>query len=71
MQYHIEHHMYAAVPCYHLPGLRKAIEHELPPAPRGLRATWKEILAIHREQQSNRDYYLEVRLPGESKPSDD
>ncbi len=51
MQYHIEHHMYAGVPCYNLPKLRQTIEPDLPPAPRGLRATWKEILAIHRRQQ--------------------
>ena len=28
MNYHIEHHMYAAVPCYNLGRLHKAIEHE-------------------------------------------
>jgi fatty acid desaturase len=67
MQYHIEHHMYASVPCYNLPALRRAIEHDLPPAPVGIRATWKEILAIHREQQKNRDYFLEVDIPGEQR----
>ncbi|MEM9235910.1 MAG: fatty acid desaturase, partial [Verrucomicrobiota bacterium] len=29
MNWHIEHHMYAAVPCYHLKRLHEAIRHEL------------------------------------------
>ena len=33
MNYHIEHHMYAAVPCYRLGRLHRAIRHELPPLP--------------------------------------
>ena len=49
MQYHLEHHMYPAVPFYNLPKLRKAIEHDLPPAPHGLRATWREMLALKRK----------------------
>lgn len=66
MHYHIEHHMYASVPCYNLPALRKAIEHDLPPAHRGLLATWKEILSIHRQQQTTPDYYMDVCLPSPS-----
>jgi fatty acid desaturase len=44
MQYHLEHHMYPAVPFYNLPKLRAEIESQLPPAPHGLIATWREIL---------------------------
>lgn len=44
MQYHAEHHMYPAVPFYNLPRLRAEIEHDMPPAPHGLLATWREIL---------------------------
>jgi len=36
MQYHVEHHMYPAVPFYNLPKLRAALIHDLPPAPHGL-----------------------------------
>ena len=49
MQYHLEHHMYPAVPFYNLPRLRKAIEHDLPPAPHGLIATWRHILELRRK----------------------
>lgn len=44
MQYHLEHHMYPAVPFYQLPALRAAMADQLPPAPHGLLATWREIL---------------------------
>jgi len=33
MNYHIEHHMFAAVPCYRLGRLHRLIKHDMPPAP--------------------------------------
>ncbi len=63
MQYHVEHHMFPAVPFFRLGELRKAIEHDLPPAPRGLVATWKEILAVHRTMRDDPDYFLVPELP--------
>jgi fatty acid desaturase len=64
MQYHVEHHMFPAVPFYNLPKLRQAIEHDLPPAPHGLWATWMEILPIMKRQRQDRDYVFVPRLPG-------
>ena len=63
MQHHVEHHMFPAVPFYNLPKLRKAIEHDLPPAPHGLRATWKGILEIHRRQQADPKYAFVPPIP--------
>ena len=63
MQYHVEHHMFPAVPFYNLPKLRKVIEHDLPPAPHGLRATWKHILEIHRQQRTDPNYAYIPSLP--------
>jgi fatty acid desaturase len=63
MQYHVEHHMFPAVPFYNLPRLRKAIEHDLPPAKHGLRALWKELLEIHRQQQKDPNYAFIPKLP--------
>jgi fatty acid desaturase len=63
MNYHIEHHMYAAVPCYNLGQLHRAIKHELPPTPDGLVATWKEIAAIQKLQDENPDYQYVAPLP--------
>lgn len=49
MQYHLEHHMYPAVPFCNLPKLRREIEHDLPPATHGLLATWRELLALRQK----------------------
>lgn len=64
MQYHIEHHMFPGVPFFNLPKLRKAIEHDLPPAHHGLRATWREMLEIHRRQQQDPKYAYIPPIPG-------
>ena len=45
MNFHTDHHMYTQVPCYRLARLHQAIEHDLPPAPRGILAVWREIAA--------------------------
>jgi len=63
MQYHVEHHMFPAVPFYNLPRLRKAIEHDLPPAHHGLWATWSEILPIMHRQQQDPTYAFVPKLP--------
>ncbi|MDD5199422.1 MAG: fatty acid desaturase [Terrimicrobiaceae bacterium] len=64
LQYHVEHHMFPAVPFYNLPRLRKAIEHDLPPAPHGLWATWSEILPILKKQREDPHYTFVPKLPG-------
>ncbi len=63
MNYHIEHHMYAAVPCYRLGRLHRAIRHDLPPCPRGLIATWREIAAIQKRQKREPGYQHVPELP--------
>ena len=56
MNYHIEHHMYAAVPCYHLSQLHALIEDDLPHCPRGLVETWSIIIPIVRQQKIDHEY---------------
>jgi fatty acid desaturase len=63
MNFHIEHHMYAAVPCYKLGRLHRLIKHDLAPCPHGLVATWKEIAAIQKIQETNPDFQYVVPLP--------
>ena len=63
MNFHIEHHMYAAVPCYRLGRLHKAIEHDLPPSPVGLVATWREIVGILKRQKEDPSYQHIPPLP--------
>ncbi|MFM8792728.1 MAG: fatty acid desaturase [Solirubrobacterales bacterium] len=51
MNYHVEHHMYPGVPCYHLPRLRKLIEADLGPATLGLRGIVKAMRQDHAARQ--------------------
>ena len=63
MNYHIEHHMFAALPCYNLGKLHAAIRHDSPaPAP-GLYAAWREIAAILRRQKVEPEYQYIPELP--------
>jgi len=63
MQYHLEHHMYPAVPFYNLGKLRKAIEHDLPPATHGLWATWRQLFEIRRRLIADPDYRFVPAIP--------
>ena len=63
MQYHVEHHMFPAVPFYNLPRLRKAVEHDFPPAPHGLWVTWKHLIPILRKQRKDPGYVYVPPLP--------
>ena len=63
MNFHIEHHMYAAVPCYNLGRLHRAIRHDLPESPRGLWATWRQILAVMKRQEIEPEYEFAPVLP--------
>lgn len=56
MNYHTEHHMYLAVPCYRLGRLHRLIKAELPACPRGLYATWKNIAMILARQKNEPAY---------------
>jgi len=63
MNYHIEHHMYAAVPCYNLAELHELIQDDLPHCPDGLLETWAEIIPIVRKQQQDPTYTFVPDLP--------
>ena len=63
MNYHTEHHMYHAVPCYNLGKLHWAIKHELPDCPKGLMATWRELLVIKKKQAVYPEYQHVPKLP--------
>jgi fatty acid desaturase len=63
MNYHTEHHMYAAVPCYNLKKLHQAIAHEMPLTSHGLIPTWREIFSISRLQKRDPFYQHVYELP--------
>lgn len=63
MNYHTEHHMYAGVPFYNLSRLHRLIRHELPPCPRGIVATWRQIAEIQARQKQDPTYCYLAPLP--------
>ena len=65
MNYHTEHHMYAAVPCYNLRKMHETIKHEMPECTVGLYATWKEIISILKAQKADPTYQHSPELPSQ------
>lgn len=63
MNYHIEHHMYAAVPCYNLGKLHEAIKHDLPHCPNGLLEAWQVIIPILQKQKVDPTFEFVPELP--------
>ena len=66
MNWHTEHHMYAAVPCYNLKGLSRVIAADMP-APRSLLGAWKEMRTTWKRQRKDPGYQFETPLPGKGK----
>ncbi len=66
MNWHIEHHMFAGVPCYNLKKLHEAVAHDMP-EPRTLREAWQEMRDTWQKQQTDPDYYFDTPLPATAK----
>lgn len=62
MNWHIEHHMFAAIPCYNLRKLHQAVAGDMP-APRTLTGAWREMRETWRRQQSAPAYEFDTPLP--------
>jgi fatty acid desaturase len=63
MNYHMEHHMFAAVPCYNLARLHAAVRDDVPPPPVGLVAVWRHITSVLQRQAREPDYQYVAELP--------
>ena len=63
MNFHIEHHMYAAVPNYHLPKLHRALAHDLPKGPKSLWAGLALLRRIKARQKADPLYRWLPELP--------
>ena len=63
MNYHIEHHMYAAVPFYHLAELHDLVKADTPAPTRGVVGTWRQIIPILRRQRGEPEYMFVPELP--------
>ncbi len=62
MNWHIEHHMFAAVPCYRLRKLHVTVADDMP-KPRTLFGSWAEMRKIWKQQKTDPRYQFETPLP--------
>jgi len=62
MNWHLEHHMYAGVPCYNLKKLHREVATDMP-APRTLTGAWREMRDTWRRQETNPDYGYDTPVP--------
>ena len=68
MNYHTEHHMYAAVPCFNLARFSKAIAADMPIPPKTFSAGLRRILAIKRAQKADPAYIFVPEMPATAAP---
>lgn len=66
MNWHIEHHMYAGVPCYNLKKLYLEIADDMP-KPRTLLEAWREMRQTWKRQKTDPDYQFDTPLPPTAK----
>ena len=67
MNWHIEHHMYAGVPCYNLAALHAEVAADMP-QPRTLVEAWREMRMVWQRQKSQPDYQYDTPLPASAMP---
>jgi len=63
MNYHVEHHMFPAVPYYNLPRLHAEVRDQLPEPMPGTIATYKEIIHAFREQAKDPSWEIPRDIP--------
>jgi len=69
MNYHLEHHMFPAVPFCALPRLHRLIQDQCPPAYKGLREAYREIIPTLLRQAKDDLFYVKRPLPEPAQPS--
>jgi fatty acid desaturase len=62
MNWHLEHHMFAAVPCYNLKRMHRSLAQDLP-TPRTVVSAWREIRETWRRQQTEPGYAFDTPVP--------
>ena len=68
MNYHAEHHMYAAVPCYNLHRFHEAVRADMAIPQRSFTAALRLLLEIKRKQKQNPAYVHVPELPATAAP---
>ena len=62
MNWHLEHHMYASIPCYNLKKIHRLISNECP-KPKNIFGAWKEMREIYSKQQKDSKYEFDTHVP--------
>ena len=62
MNWHLEHHMYAGVPCYNLKKLHKVLAKDMP-KPRSLVGAWREMQEVWEQQKLDPNYEFDTPVP--------
>jgi len=62
MNWHLEHHMFAGVPCYNLKALHSATADDMPKT-RTLLGAWREMRETWKRQQTDPDYAYDTPVP--------
>jgi len=62
MNWHLEHHMFAAVPCYNLKALHRAVADDMP-EPRTVFSAWREMRETWHRQKSDPEYAFDTPVP--------
>ena len=62
MNWHLEHHMFVAVPCYNLKKLHRVLADDMPET-RTLVGAWKEMRETWKRQQADPDYEYDTPVP--------
>ena len=62
MNWHLEHHMYAAVPCYNLEKLHRAVARDMPET-RTLIGAWREMRHTWKRQRKDPGYEYDTPVP--------
>ena len=70
MERHIEHHMFAGVPCYNLKRLSLEIADDMP-APRSLLGAWREMRSVWQRQQNRARLPVRHAAAADGPPGDD
>lgn len=68
MNYHTEHHMYAAVPFHNVPRLHRVLAHDVPQSADSFIGGVKRILDIHRRQRAEPSYRFMPAFPETATP---
>ncbi|MGA1153898.1 MAG: fatty acid desaturase, partial [bacterium] len=62
MNWHLEHHMFAAVPCYNLKKLYEAVSEDMPKT-RTLISSWQEMLEVVKQQEADPAFEFDTPVP--------